>query len=61
VPIGDTAALARQVTELHHARERINAHALCARDFALEHCFEKTAMRRATHLIAASRAVAPKR
>ncbi len=52
VPIGDTTALARQVTKLHHARERINAHAKHARDFALEHCFEKTARRRATHLIA---------
>lgn len=55
VPIGDTAALARNVAALHADRDQIIAHARRARDFASQHSFEKTKQRRVAHFLSVSK------
>lgn len=54
VPVGDTSALVAQAAALHANRDAIVAHARRARDFAKDHCFEKTMERRVAHFMAAS-------
>ena len=55
VPVGDTAALARQVQVLDQGRDQIVAHARRGRDFAVAHCFEETAARRVAHFLSLAR------
>ncbi len=55
VPIGDRQALARLVARLGRDREAIAKASVHARNFALEHCFERTFERRTRHLIGVSR------
>ena len=47
-PIGDLAALAKLVAELHRDRRRLAEAATHAREFALGHTFEATARRGAS-------------
>jgi glycosyltransferase involved in cell wall biosynthesis len=56
VPIGDVAAMAARVVELHSDRAAIAEAARRGRDFAARHCFERTAERRMAHLAEGLRA-----
>ncbi|WP_299774349.1 glycosyltransferase family 4 protein [uncultured Tateyamaria sp.] len=51
VPLQDSDALAKKVAELHVARDEVAQMAVLSRDFALEHCFERTEVQRVRHLM----------
>lgn len=55
VPIHDTRAMARQISELHQNRSALQEASVRGRDFARTHCFEETFARRVNHLIELSR------
>ncbi len=50
VPIGDAAALAREVAQAHANRDRVAAWSNTARNYAAEHTFEKSFARRMEHI-----------
>ncbi len=54
-PIGDAAALARVVADLHENRRKIADAAVTALEFARAHAFEPTFARRVEHMIGAAR------
>ena len=51
VPLQDSDALAKKVAQLHAARDEIAQMAVLSRDFALQHCFERTEIQRVRHLM----------
>jgi glycosyltransferase involved in cell wall biosynthesis len=58
-PVRDVGALATQIQRLDAAREELAGAALRARAFAAQHTFERTAERRAEHLLACAGAGSP--
>ncbi|WP_299552935.1 glycosyltransferase family 4 protein [uncultured Tateyamaria sp.] len=51
VPLQNSSALAKEIARLHTARDEIAQMAQLSRDFALQHCFERTEERRIAHLM----------